>query len=80
VRNRASAAGLPRAVCFSRLLAGFATSEIFGTEAGALRDSRQHAGADFFAIVECEDNIGPTFSGQCAVGSGLSLELPANLE
>ena len=56
------------------------TLEIFGTEAGALRDSREHAGANFFAVVKGEDNIWPTFSGQRAVGSGLSLELPANLE
>jgi hypothetical protein len=56
------------------------TLEIFGTKAGALRDSREHAGPDFFAIVEGEDHIWPTFSGLCAVGSGLSLKLPANLE
>jgi hypothetical protein len=80
VRRSASAPSLPRAVSFSRLLGGFVTLEIFGTKAGALCNSREHAGADFFAIVEGEDNIWPTLSGQRAVGSGLSLELPANFE
>ena len=56
------------------------TLQIFGAKAGTLGNSREHAGPDFFAIVGGEDHIWPTFSGQCAVGSGLSLELPANLE
>ncbi len=54
--------GLPRAASFSRLLAGFVTLEIFGTESGALSEAREHAGANFFAIVKSEDNIWPILS------------------
>ncbi len=79
MRRSDSAADLTRTVCFSRLLAGFGTLEIFGTEGGELRDSRQHAGADLFAIVEGEDNIGPTFSGQCAASTLRALVLGHSL-
>jgi len=48
-------------------LAGLSILEIVWTKAGALRDSRQHAGTNFFTIVERENNIGPAFSRQRAV-------------
>src|SRR5258705_181882 len=69
----------PTVAC-NRLLAGSVTLEVFGLEAGMLRDSRQHARADLFTIVECEDNIGPAFPGERTVGARLPLELPANSE
>src|SRR5206468_11830623 len=47
--------------------------KVFGLDAGALRDSRKHARADLFTIVECEDNIGPAFSGERTVGVRLPL-------
>ena len=66
------------AVGFKQQLAGFSILEIFGTKARAFRNSCQHTGANFFAIVEGEDNIWPTFSGHRTVGSGLPLDLPAD--
>jgi hypothetical protein len=35
-------------------------SEIIRTKACLFGDSRQHPGADFIAIVECEDEVGKT--------------------
>ena len=37
--------------------------QIFGLEAGVLRQSGEHARADFLSVVECEHDIWPAGSG-----------------
>lgn len=44
-------------------------SQIVGGEAGFLGDAGQHPGADLFAVVEGEHEIGPAGAGQGQVGA-----------
>jgi hypothetical protein len=37
--------------------------EIFGTKPRSFGDTRKHARTDFLPIVECENEIRPSFSG-----------------
>jgi hypothetical protein len=39
-------------------------------------DTRQHAGADLVLIVEREDEVGPPFAGQGAMGARFTLQVP----
>jgi hypothetical protein len=40
-------------------------------------NARQHFWADFVAIMEGENKIGPAIVGKCFVRTGLSFDLPA---
>lgn len=52
------------------------TLQIFWGDTGVLGYARKHSGADFFAVVEREDNIRPPLAGQGAVRTGLTLDFP----
>ena len=55
-------------------------SEIFESQAGALRDPRTHAGAKFLVVVEGKHEIGPPVPRECSVRTGLALDPPPNSE
>jgi len=48
------------------------------SETRAFRDACEHARADFLRIVKGEDEVRPTITRERFVGTGLSLDLPAN--
>ena len=52
--------------------------KIFRLQACVLRDTGKHLRADLFGVVECEDIIGPTLSGECLVGTRLTFDMPAD--
>jgi hypothetical protein len=41
-------------------------------------DARQHAWTNLLAVMECEHVVGPTFPMENAMGTGLSLDPPAD--
>ncbi len=52
--------------------------EIFRSQASSFCNSGQHFGPDLLVVVKCEDEIRPVGVGECLVGAGLTLGLPAN--
>ena len=52
--------------------------ENYGVElrTGLLGDARQHAGADFVAVVEREDDVGPPLTGERPVRAGATQLAP----
>ena len=46
-------------------------------QSGVFCKARQHFGADFFAIVECENEIRTAITGKSYVRTGLTFHLPA---
>lgn len=54
--------------------------EVFRTQSRAFRYAREHARADFVAVLKCEYEIGPIRSSERAVRARLSFERPANLQ
>ncbi len=43
------------------------TLDVFWPQARVFGDSREHARAKFLTVMECEDEVGPTFARKCAV-------------
>jgi hypothetical protein len=54
---------------------GYRLKIVWG-QSGSLRDSGEHDRANFLIIVEREDEVGPPFARERAVGAGLSLWFP----
>ena len=54
--------------------------QILRAKPGVLGDTREHARAEFFVFMKGENHIRPTFAGQGAVGTGLALEQPSELQ
>ena len=55
-------------------------SEIFGTQARALRDPDEHSGPEFLVVMEGEDQVGPALTRESSVRTRLALELPPDSE
>ena len=60
------------------LLAGRLNSEVAWSEPCPLRDAGQHARPNLITVVKPEDKVGPPFTGQGAMGAGLTLDGPAD--
>lgn len=52
--------------------------KILGPQAGALCDAREHLGSDLIAIVEREDDVGPTRALQRSMRPTLTLDAPSD--
>ena len=51
--------------------------QVFSLQTSMFGDSSQHAGPEFFAIMEGKHEIGPRFSRERAMRAALSLLIPA---
>jgi hypothetical protein len=60
------------------LLAGRLNLEVTWSESCPLRDASQHARPDLFTVMERKDEVGPPFTRQCPMGTGLALDGPTN--
>ena len=64
--------------CFSRRPRTRGESHVFRFQPRALRNTREHSRTDLFAVMEREDEIGPTGTRKGFVRAGLALENPSD--
>ena len=64
--------------CSNARFAGRACSQILGPQPGPLRDPGKHSGPDLVVVVKGEHKVVPACAGQRSVGTGLTLDHPAN--
>lgn len=60
----------------SNVLLGISSLQVVRRETCVLGDSSEHLGANFFSVVECEDEIRISGAAESTVRSGPALELP----
>jgi hypothetical protein len=60
------------------LLGGYL--QVIRGEPSALRDAREHSGPDVFAVMEREDEVGPTIARENPVRPSLAYDAPSNAE
>jgi hypothetical protein len=52
--------------------------EVIGLKPGPFANSRQHSRSDFLGVVKSEDVVGPAFTAQDTMGSGVASDGPAD--
>src|SRR5207245_1858393 len=85
-RTRLTSTPNGRRVCAAGEAAGLSERlgvkclQIGRREAGVLGDACKHFGTNFFAVVECENEIGPAAALQCGMRSRFAFKAPTNLD